>query len=89
MVLSSLDGPFCNVTEVVVWPYQLVRHAQLSAFVLVGLGDFVVEDLVRGRDTLLFHFFRLRRLALIIPSSVLFFITSTHVEAPYISCMII
>ena len=51
--LSSLNGPLYDVTVVVVRRYQLVRHAQLSDLVLVVLGDFVVEDLVRRRDVLL------------------------------------
>ena len=57
MVLPSLNGPLCNITAVVVRRYQLIQHTQLSDIIFVGLGDFVVEDLVRGRDALLFHSF--------------------------------
>ena len=58
MVLPSLNGPLCNITAVVIQRYQLVRHARLSNLVLVGLEYFVVQDLVRGRDALLFHYFQ-------------------------------
>ena len=55
MVPPRLNGPLCDVTAVVVRRYQLVRHYRLSDLVLVGLRDFVVKDLVSGRDALLFH----------------------------------
>ena len=57
MVPPSLNGPLCDVTAVVVWRYQLVQHSQISDLVLVCLGDFVVEDLMHGRDALLFHYY--------------------------------
>ena len=86
---ALLDIPLCNITVVVIRRYQLVRHSQLSDLVLVGLGYFVVLHLVRRGDALLFHSSQTVVFASIIYSSDLFFITSTHVEAPSISCMII
>ena len=55
MVLLGFNGPLCDVTAVVIRRHQLVRHSQLSDLFLVGLGDFVIEDLVCGRDALLLN----------------------------------
>ena len=55
MVLPGLDGPLRQVAAMVVWGDELEGHVGVTNFCVVGIQDFVIQDLVFWDDALNFH----------------------------------